>query len=53
MTKIKKMCKVKEDKFKDIKNEVMKEVKEPKYICKKCLRVSTTEDILCKPTIIE
>jgi len=48
MVGIKKMCKADEKKFKNIKDELFDEVREPKYICKKCLRVAKTEDLLCK-----
>lgn len=53
MAKIKKMCKIKEDKFKDLKSKIMKELREPKHVCKKCLRVSKNQDLLCKPETID
>ncbi|ERP31333.1 phytoene desaturase family protein [Chitinivibrio alkaliphilus] len=46
MSKIKKMCKVKG--FKEAKEELLQEVANPKYICKKCLRVSSNEKKVCK-----
>ncbi|MBN2280420.1 MAG: hypothetical protein JXQ65_07565 [Candidatus Marinimicrobia bacterium] len=48
MSKIKKICKSSEKDFKKIKEELFQEVKEPRYICKKCLRVAKTEALLCK-----
>lgn len=47
------MCKINEEKFKKIKEELVKELREPKYVCKKCLRVAKTEELLCKPETIE
>ena len=44
MSQIKKMCKADDEKFKKIKRELFDEVKEPKYICKKCLRVAKMEN---------
>lgn len=32
--------------------DIRKLVKEPKFICKKCLRVSSKNDFLCKPSKI-
>jgi hypothetical protein len=32
--------------------KLKKLVKKPKYICKKCLRVSSDKDFLCKPNKI-
>ncbi|MGM0461974.1 MAG: hypothetical protein ACQEQ4_06090 [Fibrobacterota bacterium] len=45
MSKIKKMCKIK--KLKDNKEEILEQVKSPTHICKKCLRVSADEKLLC------
>ncbi len=51
--KIKKMCKADDKKFKKIKEQLFDEIRQPRYVCKKCLRVATTDDLLCKPKIIQ
>lgn len=53
MAKIKKMCKADDEKFKKIKDDIFEEVREPKYVCKKCLRVAKSEDLICKPKKIK
>lgn len=49
MSKIKKMCKANNKDYKEIKKELKELVNDPKFVCKKCLRVSNNEDKLCKP----
>ncbi|WP_171832031.1 hypothetical protein [Oceanispirochaeta sp. M1] len=46
----KKMCKLaKEGLKKKQESEIFAEVLSPRFICKKCLRVSTDKDLLCDP----
>jgi len=50
MSKLKKkMCKLADDGLKKKEKEILEQVIHPKYICKKCLRVSSDEDLLCSP----
>lgn len=42
-------CKLKKDFLKEHWNEIRKEVKEARYICKKCARAAKEEERLCKP----
>jgi hypothetical protein len=49
MAKLKKMCKINEDKLKKLQKEILEEIKRPEYLCKKCLRVAKTQKLLCKP----
>jgi len=44
-----KMCHLKRSTLKDHFEEVVNLVEKPKYICKKCFRVSNDKDLLCKP----
>lgn len=48
MKKIKKLCDVKKDDFKLYENEILSIVKNPLFICKKCLRVANESKHLCK-----
>lgn len=46
----KKMCKLAKDGLKKkLESEIFAEVLSPRFICKKCLRVSTEKDLLCDP----
>ncbi|WP_168203464.1 hypothetical protein [Oceanispirochaeta crateris] len=49
----KKMCKLAGDGLKKKEEAIIAEVLHPKYICKKCLRVSTNKDLLCSPKKLE
>lgn len=50
----KKLCKlVSGDYLDENMKAYMAIVKEPKYVCKKCGRVSKDEDLLCKPKKIK
>lgn len=42
------LCHLKGDEINILKEEIKKEISQPKYYCKKCLRVSVTEELLCK-----
>lgn len=53
MKKIKKLCDVKKGEFKLYENEIINIVKNPLFICKKCLRVAHEEKYLCKPNKIK
>jgi len=44
-----KMCHLKKSTLKDHFDDVVKLVEDPKYICKKCFRVSNDKNVLCKP----
>jgi len=46
--KLKKMCKTDEKDYKKNKEEIVQEVKQPDYLCKKCQRVAKSKDLLCK-----
>lgn len=48
MKKIKKLCDIKKTDFDKYKNELVTIVNNPKYICKKCLRVANSKKYLCK-----
>ena len=48
--KIKKtLCDLSKKEIKEFDKELKKIVKDPKYICEKCVRVSSEKDLLCKP----
>lgn len=50
MEKIEKtLCELKRKDFVILEKEIIKSVKKGKYICKKCIRVSNSKDLLCKP----
>jgi len=44
-----KMCHLKKSTLRDHFDDVVKLVDNPKYICKKCFRVSNDKNVLCKP----
>ncbi|MDA3798315.1 MAG: hypothetical protein PF692_04450 [Kiritimatiellae bacterium] len=44
-----KMCHLKKSTLKDHFDEVVDIVSQPKYICKKCLRIANDKSLLCKP----
>lgn len=48
MKKIKKLCDLKKEPFDLIKNDILKIVSKPSFICKKCLRVAVDKKYLCK-----
>jgi DNA-directed RNA polymerase specialized sigma54-like protein len=49
MTKIKKMCKIKEKDFKKLEKSIRELIKKPNFFCKRCLRASVDKNKLCKP----
>ncbi len=54
MAKVKKkMCKLAKDGLKENEEGILSEVLQPKYICKKCLRVATNNKLLCDPKKLE
>ena len=54
MSKLKKkMCKLADDGLKKKEKEILEQVLEPRYICKKCLRVATDENLLCHPKTLK
>ncbi len=53
MAKLQKaMCKIAKDGLKEHRDEILAEVTDPKYICKKCLRTASDKELLCKPVQI-
>ena len=48
MKKIKNLCGIKKNDFHIYKDEVIKIVNNPNFICKKCLRVANEKKYLCK-----
>jgi hypothetical protein len=46
-------CDFNSNDIKKWEDEILREVRFPKYICKKCIRVSNTKDLLCKPQKIK
>lgn len=48
MKKIKKLCDIKKSDFDKHKKEIIKLIKTPTHICKKCLRVANSKKHLCK-----
>ena len=48
--KNKTLCDFSKSDFEKHPKEFMKVIKNPKYICKKCLRASSDKDLLCKPS---
>jgi hypothetical protein len=53
MKKMKTLCKVKKSRYADVREEVIEAVTRPRYICEKCLRVSSKKDLLCSPCPID
>jgi len=49
MAKIKKMCKAAKDGFKSNEDEILSEIRNAKFICKKCLRSASDKKLLCEP----
>ena len=45
---MKKLCKFKDKNFSENKAFILLHTKAPKFICRKCLRVSNTKKLLCK-----
>jgi hypothetical protein len=43
-------CDLSKDDIKEQLDELILLTRRPRYICRKCARVSNTEDHLCKPT---
>lgn len=49
MAKLEKtFCAIKSEEIKILKKEIKQEISNPRFYCKKCLRVSNTEKLLCK-----
>lgn len=48
MKKIKKLCEIKKEDYKLYEDDIIKIVKNPLFICKKCLRVANDKKFLCK-----
>jgi hypothetical protein len=53
MKKIKKLCGIKKDGFQAYEDAIINIVKNPRFICKKCLRVANDKKHLCKPSSIK
>jgi len=49
MKKIKKLCDIKKSDYTFYENEIISIIKNPLFICKKCLRVAHNKKHLCKP----
>ncbi|MBN2637500.1 MAG: hypothetical protein JXR65_00260 [Bacteroidales bacterium] len=49
MKKKKTFCDFSKDEIRENLEEIILLVNEPRYICRKCARVSNTGDHLCKP----
>lgn len=47
------LCEIKRNEIKDLEDELILILKTPKYMCKKCLRVASIKDYLCKPKKIK
>ena len=52
MKKNKTFCDLSKDEIKEKLDELILLTNQPRYICRKCARVSNTEDYLCKPTVM-
>jgi hypothetical protein len=51
MSKIpKELCKLSKKQLESLDDTIRDEVASPKYICRKCVRVSSTKKLLCKAT---
>lgn len=48
MKKVKRLCDLRKAPFDSIKDDIIKIVSKPTYICKKCLRVASDKKYLCK-----
>ncbi|WP_162919090.1 hypothetical protein [Malaciobacter halophilus] len=44
---MKKLCKIKKVEFDSLHKKIYKEIKKPKFYCKKCLRVAKHAKYLC------
>ncbi len=53
MLKLKKMCKAVKKGFSADDEEILEQVKNAKYICRKCLRTAADEKYLCRPEKIK
>ncbi len=49
----KKMCKLAKEGLKENEEAILAEVRQPVYICKKCLRVAENKKLLCDPKKLE
>ncbi len=49
MSHIKTLCRVREAELDALKPKLRKLLNKPKYMCRKCLRVSKKKGVLCKP----
>jgi len=48
----KSLCKLNKDDISNHLNEISELIKEPEFICTKCARAASTENMLCKPVRI-
>lgn len=47
------LCKLKKADIKNFESALRKQVKKPKYMCEKCVRVSKDKNLLCNPKKIK
>jgi hypothetical protein len=45
----KNLCKIGKEGFKDFEKEIVAEVSNAQYICKKCIRAASRKELLCRP----
>lgn len=43
------LCKAKKSHHAELREEILKAVNQPKYICRKCLRLAAKKKYLCSP----
>ncbi|HTW91670.1 MAG TPA: hypothetical protein VMH22_08170 [bacterium] len=55
MKEIETLCKLRKKKhhYPGMREDIVETVKHPKYICEKCLRVASKEELLCSPCAID
>ena len=46
------LCEFTKNDLDNYENKIKKMIKKPKHMCKKCLRVSSDKNYLCKPSKI-
>lgn len=49
MKGLKTLCKAKKSHHSELREEILQAVRQPKYICRKCLRVAAKKKYLCSP----